>query len=123
MTTLSKVLIPLNILALLLPLTFNLIPTSTMLQRKLTASLDSPCRNLKISSKAVKTQAYQSLVLPRLEYAGTIWSPHTSDNIKKWNWCRDVVQGMCAIAGTIPAVLVRWLATSAGSPSLYVAIT
>ena len=28
-----------------------------------------------------------------------------------------MLQGTCAIAGTIPAVLVRWLATSAGSPS------
>ena len=32
-------------------------------------------------------------------------------------------QGICATAGTMPAVLVRWLAISAGSPSLYVAIT
>ena len=40
-------------------------------------------RNLKISSQAVKTQAYQSLVRPHLEYASTVWSPHTSYNIKK----------------------------------------
>ena len=40
-------------------------------------------RNLKISSQAVKTQAYQSLVRPHLEYASKVWSPHTSDNIKK----------------------------------------
>ena len=80
-------------------------------------------KNLKITSQAVMTQAYQSLVRPHLEYAATDWSPDTSDNIKKWKWCRDVLQGMCAISGTIPAVLVRWLATSAESPSLYVAIT
>ena len=41
------------------------------------------CRNLKISSQAVKTQAFQSLVRPHLEYAATVWSPHTFDNIKK----------------------------------------
>ena len=41
------------------------------------------CRNLKILSQAVKTQAYQSLVRPHLEYASTVWSTHTSDNIKK----------------------------------------
>ena len=28
-------------------------------------------------------QAYQSMVRPHLEYAATVWSPHTSDNIKK----------------------------------------
>ena len=39
--------------------------------------------------------------------------------LKKWKWCRDVLQGMCASAGTILAVIMRWLATSAGSPSLY----
>ena len=40
-------------------------------------------RNLKISSQTVKTQAYQSLVRPHLEYDVTVWSPHTSDNIKR----------------------------------------
>ena len=39
-------------------------------------------KNLKISSQAVKTQAYQSLVRPNLQYASTVWRPHTSD-IKK----------------------------------------
>ena len=79
-------------------------------------------RNLKISSQAVKTQAYQSLVRPHLEYASTVWSPHTSDNIKKWRWCRDVLQGMSATAGITPAVLARWLATLAGNPLLCVAV-
>ena len=37
-------------------------------------------RNLKISLLVVKTQAYQSLVRPHLEYASTVWNPHTSDN-------------------------------------------
>ena len=66
MTTLSKVLILLHTLTLLLPLTLNSIHTSTMLQRKLAASLDS---------------------------SAEIWKS------------------------------LRWLATLAVSPSLYVAIT
>ena len=53
-----------------------------MLQQKLIA-LGLLRRNMKISSQAVKTQAYQSLVRPHLEYASTVWSLHTSDNIKK----------------------------------------
>ena len=79
-------------------------------------------RNLKISSQAVKTQAYQSLVRPHLEYASTVWSPHTSDNKKKWRWCGDVLQGMSATAGITPAVLERWLATLAENPLLCVAV-
>ena len=80
-------------------------------------------RNLKISSQAVKTQAYLSLVRPHLEYASTVWSPHTHLIIlKKWRWCRDVLQGMSATAGITPAVLARWLATLAGNPLLGVAV-
>ncbi len=40
-------------------------------------------RNLKIASQPVKTQAYQALVRPHLEYASTVWDPHTQVNIKK----------------------------------------
>ena len=78
-------------------------------------------RNLKISSQAVKTQAYQSLVRPHLEYASTVWSLHLIIS-KKWWWCRDVLQGMSATAGITPAVLAKWLATSAGNPLLCVAV-
>ena len=50
---------------------------------KTNSVLELPRRNLKISSQAVKMQAHQSLVRPHLEYAAIVWSPHTSDNIKK----------------------------------------
>ena len=51
------------------------------------------------------------------------WSPHIHLIIsKKWRWCRDVLQGMSATAGITPAVLARWLATSAGNPLLCVAV-
>ena len=53
-------------------------------------------RNLKISSQAVKTQAYQSLVRPLLEYASTVLSPHTSDNTKKMEMVqRRAVRYVC----------------------------
>ena len=39
-------------------------------------------RNLTISSKKVKTTAYQAFVRPRLEYASTVWDPRTDRNVK-----------------------------------------
>ena len=92
---------------------------SNIIRAKSNSILKLLCRNLKISSHAVKAQVHQSLVhltwsmLPRF---GAHILPITS---KKWKWCRDVLQDMCAITGTIPAVLVRFLATSVGSPSLF----
>ena len=41
------------------------------------------CRNLRIPSQTIKTHAYQSLVRPHLEYASTVWDPHTQKNIHK----------------------------------------
>ena len=38
-------------------------------------------RNLRIPSQTIKTHAYQSLVRPHLEYAFTVWDPHTQKNI------------------------------------------
>ena len=40
-------------------------------------------RNLRIASKAVKTQAYEALVRPHLEYACTVWDPRTQVNVKR----------------------------------------
>ena len=40
-------------------------------------------RNMRISSTQIKTRAYNTYVRPQLEYAATIWDPHTKQNIKK----------------------------------------
>ena len=40
-------------------------------------------RNLKVSSTKIKTQAYLGLVRPQLEYASSVWDPHTQVNINK----------------------------------------
>ena len=40
-------------------------------------------RNLRIASKAMKTQAYEALVRPHLEYACTVWNPHTQVNVRR----------------------------------------
>ena len=40
-------------------------------------------RNLKISSTGIKEKAYKALVRPHLEYASSVWDPHTDKNINK----------------------------------------
>jgi hypothetical protein len=40
-------------------------------------------RNQKTSNQQIKTQAYQALVRPKLEYSCSIWDPHTSESIRK----------------------------------------
>ena len=40
-------------------------------------------RNLRIALKAVKTQAYEALVRPHLEYACMVWDPHTEVNVRR----------------------------------------
>ena len=51
--------------------------------RKANSILGLLRRNLKTASQTLKTQAYQSLVRPHLEYAATVWSPHTAENANK----------------------------------------
>ena len=38
-------------------------------------------RNLKINSVKIKDRAYQTLIIPKLEYCCTIWDPYTTENI------------------------------------------
>ena len=40
-------------------------------------------KQIRISSSEVKTQAYQSYVRPRLEYAASVWDPFTKTNKDK----------------------------------------
>ena len=40
-------------------------------------------RNVKTRNEAVKELAYKTLVRPQVEYASSVWSPHTDKNIKK----------------------------------------
>ena len=40
-------------------------------------------RNLKISSTEIKERVYKALVRPHLEYACTVWDPHTDKNVTK----------------------------------------
>ena len=40
-------------------------------------------RNVITKNKEIKTMAYNSLVIPQLEYASAVWSPYTKENISK----------------------------------------
>ena len=40
-------------------------------------------RNLRVGSTDLKVRAYQALVRPHMEYACTVWDPHTQCNIRK----------------------------------------
>jgi hypothetical protein len=41
-------------------------------------------RNLHQLPRKSKAQSYQTLVRPLMEYACTIWDPHTKENINKY---------------------------------------
>lgn len=53
----------------------------------ITKKANSTCaflrRNISCCSKKVKAQCYNTLVRPNVEYAATIWAPHTKQNIDK----------------------------------------
>ena len=49
---------------------------------KANSSLGSLTRNLYNYPEQIKTQAYYSLVRPHLEYACSVWDPHTQKNIQ-----------------------------------------
>ena len=40
-------------------------------------------RNLQMSQKHIKANAYKTLVRPQMEYAAAVWDPYTKDNQKK----------------------------------------
>ena len=39
-------------------------------------------RNIKVHNKDLKSTAYTTLVRPQLEYASTVWSPHTATKLE-----------------------------------------
>ena len=40
-------------------------------------------RNIRVHNKDLKSVAYKTLVRPQLEYASTVWYPHTTTDINK----------------------------------------
>ena len=40
-------------------------------------------RNINVHKQDLKSTAYKTLVRPQLEYASTVWSPHTATDLQK----------------------------------------
>jgi hypothetical protein len=53
-------------------------------------------RNLKTSNTNIKSQAYLSLVRSKLEYACSVWDPHTAEHRNKIEMVNDGQLGMPA---------------------------
>ena len=54
-----------------------------LITKKATQTLGFLKRNIKVHNQDFKSTAYKTLVRPQLEYASTVWSPHTATNIAK----------------------------------------
>ena len=62
--------------------------TSCSRAKKANQTLGFIKRNIQVHNKDLKSTAYKTLVRPQLEYASTVWSPHTDQDIKK-KMCKD----------------------------------
>jgi hypothetical protein len=62
-------------------LSWNIHTESTI--KKANNSLSFLRRNITSCPQDIKAQAYKTLVRPILEYAGTVWDPHTATNINQ----------------------------------------
>ena len=50
---------------------------------KTNRTIDFVKRNVKTKNEAVKELAYKTLARPQVEYASSVWNPHTKQNISK----------------------------------------
>ena len=55
----------------------------TITTKKANQTLGFLKRNIRVHNKDLKSVAYKTLVRPQLEYASTVWYPHTTTDIKK----------------------------------------
>ena len=53
------------------------------INKKANQTLGCLKRNIKVHNQDLKSTAYKTLVRPQLEYASSVWSPHTDTDIKK----------------------------------------
>ena len=54
----------------------------TSITNKANKTLGFVRRNLKVGNKRAKETAYKALIRPKLEYAASVWDPHTQADIK-----------------------------------------
>ena len=58
-------------------------PHADSFSKKANQTLGFLERNIKVHNKDLKSTAYTTLVQPQLEYASSVWSPHTATDITK----------------------------------------
>ena len=58
-------------------------PHINSITKKANQTLGFLIRNIMVHNKDLKSVAYKTLVRPQLEYASTVWSPHTATNSYK----------------------------------------
>ena len=56
-------------------------PHIDLITKKANQTLGFLKRNIKVHNQDLESTAYKTLVRPQLEYASTVWSPHTATNI------------------------------------------
>ncbi|KAK3098461.1 hypothetical protein FSP39_019707 [Pinctada imbricata] len=71
-------------------------------------------RNLKTANQNIKDQAYRALVRPKLEYASSVWDPHTKESASKLEMIQRrgarVFCGTWNVNGQHPPISVaKWL--------------
>ena len=66
----------------------SLTPHIDSVSKKANQTLGFLKRNMKVHNKDLKSTAYTTLVQSQLEYASTVWSPHTATDITKFEAVR-----------------------------------
>ena len=58
-------------------------PHTDSVSKKVNQTLGFLKRNIKVHNKVLNSTVYTTLVRPQLEYASTVWSPHTATDVTK----------------------------------------
>ena len=63
-------------------------------------------RNVQTKNKDIRTQAYNSLVRPQVEYGSAVWSPYTKKIKTKLKWFKEGQPDGCQMT-TLPIIVLQ----------------